>query len=330
MILIKYNEIMSNATVDPEMKSRIMAAVSKAIKEQPGGAVVTDLNKDIAKKDIDKEDAHIDESHINDDDRPVRKKKAKKTPISLVASIAAGVLVLLGIGALGIAGYFDRAKTASAPVVEHNTEVEYITNEIDSAIGAESPDAVYDAAGNDDNREVDAVLGGDNRNYSVNNNKNYVKNTDKNVKSEETTAANISETEGPTDQVMGDERLDKISKALPFDLKGTGTSQSGENISVEIFLGVEGEKILLYAAPEGTDLMKELYTVKYEGVAGTTPAGTAVTLYRIPFNNVKALSKGETSTDVNAALFTKGGRTYLILFSDIYTAEQIGKVVDAI
>ena len=30
MILIKYNEIMSNATVDPEMKSRVMAAVSKA------------------------------------------------------------------------------------------------------------------------------------------------------------------------------------------------------------------------------------------------------------------------------------------------------------
>ena len=44
--MIKYNEIMSNATVDPEMKSRVMAAVSKAIREQPGGAVVTELKKE--------------------------------------------------------------------------------------------------------------------------------------------------------------------------------------------------------------------------------------------------------------------------------------------
>ena len=133
-----------------------------------------------------------------------------------------------------------------------------------------------------------------------------------------------------TEQVIGDERLDRISKALPFDLMGTGSSAYGENIAVEIFLGTAGEKVLLYVAPEGTDLMKELYTAKYEGTAGTTTGGTSVTFYRIPFNNVKALAKGETSTDVNAALFTKGGKTYLILFSDIYSADAISKVIDAI
>ena len=37
---------MSNVTVDPEMKSRIMSAVSKAIKDQDnGGAEVTDLTE---------------------------------------------------------------------------------------------------------------------------------------------------------------------------------------------------------------------------------------------------------------------------------------------
>ena len=44
MILNKYNKIMSRVTVDPEMKSRVMSAVSNAIKENPdGAAVVTDI-----------------------------------------------------------------------------------------------------------------------------------------------------------------------------------------------------------------------------------------------------------------------------------------------
>ena len=309
--MIKYNEIMSNATVDPEMKSRIMDAVSKAIKEQPGGAVVTDLKRDIEKEEQAK---------------PVRKKKAQRIPVSVIASIAAGVIVLLGLGAFGLTSYFSRAKNASAPVHVHSSEIEV---EIDSAINA----GADPQAGNDGalNQEIDAVLSGsgnDKKNYNITTNTNTK--TD-NVKAEQTTTAEADgDREGPTSQVLGDPRLDKISKAMPFELKGTGSSSSGENIAIEIFLGVNGEKALLYAAPEGTDLMKEIYTVKYEGTGGTTPAGTAVTFYRIPFNNVKPLAKGETSTDSNAVLFTKGGKTYLILFSEIYTTEQMGKVVDTI
>ena len=94
-----------------------------------------------------------------------------------------------------------------------------------------------------------------------------------------------------------------------------------------VFVALQAKKVL--AEDEGTDLMKEIYTSKYEGTGSTTPGGTAVTLYRIPFNNVKALSKGETSADVNAALFTKGGKTYLLLFSDIYPVDAISKVIDA-
>ena len=128
---------------------------------------------------------------------------------------------------------------------------------------------------------------------------------------------------------MRAERLYKITKTLTCNLIAIVSRSVGEKNAVEIFLGTEGEKALLYAAPEGTDLMKEIYTSKYEGTGSTTPGGTAVTLYRIPFNNVKALSKGETSADVNAALFTKGGKTYLLLFSDIYPVDAISKVIDA-
>ena len=310
MILIKYNEIMSNATVDPEMKSRVMAAVSKAIREQPGGAVVTELKKDI---------------DIDDSAKPVRRKKAKKVPIPLIASIAAGVLVLLGIGALGIAGYFGTANKAATAIEEHNSEALYLDTEINSALGGD--EVKWDAAESQSTTEADTL---DNNRNTLSGDKNL--NTKNHTYKSEETTTTLTPPGGAvesTEQVMGDERLDKISKALPFKLMGTGSSSYGENIAVEIFLGTEGEKALLYAAPEGTDLMKEIYTSKYEGTGSTTPGGTAVTLYRIPFNNVKALSKGETSADVNAALFTKGGKTYLLLFSDIYPVDAISKVIDA-
>ncbi len=310
MILIKYNEIMSNATVDPEMKSRIMAAVSKAVREQPGGAVVTELKKDID-KDIDTEDLP----------KPVRRKKAKKVPIPLIASIAAGVLVLLGIGALGIAGVFRQASNAETTVQAHNSELEFLDTQINAAIEANGEPLQADELGGDK-----AVRDDKNDGTKSLDMKNHT------YKSEETTST-VSLPGGEvksTEQVMGDERLDRISKALPFNLMGTGASAYGENIAVEIFLGSQGEKVLLYVAPEGTDLMKEIYTAKYEGTGSTTPGGTAMTLYRIPFNNVKALSKGETSADVNAALFTKAGKTYLILFSNTYPVDAISKVVDAV
>ena len=51
---------MSNVTVDPEMKSRIMSAVSKAIKDQDGGAAVTDLT-DIRSEDIPETDNEPDD-----------------------------------------------------------------------------------------------------------------------------------------------------------------------------------------------------------------------------------------------------------------------------
>ena len=147
--MIKYNEIMSNATVDPEMKSRVMAAVSKAIREQPGGAVVTELKKDI---DIEEDDSP----------KPVRKKKAKRIPMPLIASIAAGVLVLLGLGALGISGYLGKAKSASNMVKTHNEDAVAYDTQIEAAIGAE-PEATGDSG---DNREIDAVYSNDSSNKS--------------------------------------------------------------------------------------------------------------------------------------------------------------------
>ena len=131
---------------------------------------------------------------------------------------------------------------------------------------------------------------------------------------------------------MGDARLDRIARALPFDIKGSGSGVFSDSISEEVFFGVNGEKVLLCSAPEGTDdLIKQVFhQTPAEGVAATSPSGIQVTLYRVTFANVKDLTGEEVSADVNAAVFVKGGKTYLLVFSDAQPADVILGVVDAV
>ena len=144
---------------------------------------------------------------------------------------------------------------------------------------------------------------------------------------------------------MGDERLDRLSKVLPFTIKGSGSGMYSDTIAEEVFFGNNGEKVLLFSAPEGTDLINVIsldnspegtvseiifHQNRTDGVPGTTPEGQAVTYYRVEFGNVTELAEGETSTDVNAAVFNKNGSTYLIIFSDIQPVDVIGSVIDVI
>ena len=172
MILNKYNEIMSNVTVDPEMKSRIMSAVSKAIKDQDnGGAEVTDLTE-IESEDIPETDYEPEKSPA-----PV-KKKARRIPIALITSIAAGLLVVLGVVAFFISSYLGRAKAASTTVKEHSDEVAMINDQIDSVIGKDNEvyeatttaNAASETAGD---AEGPGQGGSDNRNASINKDKNF-------------------------------------------------------------------------------------------------------------------------------------------------------------
>ena len=76
MILNKYNEIMNNVTVDPEMKSRIMGAVSAAIKEQSDSAVVTNIPRDKNRTESSVKNGQVRKAEV----KPVEtRKKAKKT-----------------------------------------------------------------------------------------------------------------------------------------------------------------------------------------------------------------------------------------------------------
>ena len=334
MILNKYNEIMNNVTVDPEMKNRIMGAVSAAIKEQSGSAVVTDIPKDKIRNENSGNKNQVRKAEV----KPAQtRKKAKRTPIAIISSIAAGILVIAG--AVFVVNYFhlgqnfrtseNTMKSVDTHSAALNTEaVEEVYEEtvagFDNSVAGETTEGATDGilsinTGSSYNYSADQVPGTDNREAE-------------NKTIDITVSTTLPEEESDESEVMGDARLDRIARALPFDIKGSGSGVFSDSISEEVFFGVNGEKVLLCSAPEGTDdLIKQVFhQTPAEGVAATSPSGIQVTLYRVTFANVKDLTGEEVSADVNAAVFVKGGKTYLLVFSDAQPADVILGVVDAV
>lgn len=331
MILNKYNEIMSNVTVDPEMKSRIMSAVSKAIKDQDGGAAVTDLT-DIRSEDIPETDNEPDDSG-----EPVRK-KARRIPVALITSIAAGLIVVIG-AVLFLGAYLTKAKAAETQVKEHNSEVAKVNDQIDSAIRANGGD-VYEATTTvadlngaaadteaetpeDKDRGNNPALSIDNKNYAVSSG-TYNLNPD-------TTRLPGDKEDVDYSQGIGNERIDKISRKIPFDLESTGSGKYADGSTKEVFFGEGGEKLIIVTASEEADVLKKVFpSNKSVAVAGTTPGGLAAELYYVPFGNVPKLGKNETTDKVNAAVFKKNGFKYLIVFSDTVTPDVLYGLIDVL
>lgn len=333
MILNKYNEIMERVTLDPEMKSRVMGAVSAAIKEQSANqATVTKLPKHVSEQKIRSQSET--ETHSRSEVQEKPKKKAKKTPIALISSIAAAVVVLAGAlfifshmgasapspvknladgaaAATTAAGEFsmDGGWKSDPEVAAHNQAVEEI--DFDSVLEETTVDSV----------SKDTLSSGGSNNYAVTG-------SDDGLTLETYYNRDV---ESDDNEGMGDIRLDRINKTLPFDLKGTGSGQFAEDIAMEVYMGEEGQKVVVLSAAEGKDLVaafEPFYNVA--GEANTTPAGTQVTLYKIAFGNVSVSAGSDDASQVNAALYTKNGQTYLLVFSDIQSVETILKVVDVI
>jgi hypothetical protein len=334
MILNKYNEIMNNVTVDPEMKNRIMGAVSAAIKEQSGSAVVTDIPKDKIRNENSGNKNQVRKAEV----KPAQtRKKAKKTPIAIISSIAAGILVIAG--AVFVVNYFHLGQNFRT---SENTMKSVDTHS--AALNTEAVDEVYEetVAGFDNAVAEETTEGATDGILSINTGSSYNYSADKvsgtdnrdaeNKTIDITVSTTLPEEESDESEVMGDARLDRIARALPFDIKGSGSGVFSDSISEEVFFGVNGEKVLLCSAPEGTDdLIKQVFhQTPAEDVAATSPSGIQVTLYRVTFANVKDLTGEEVSADVNAAVFVKGGKTYLLVFSDAQPADVILGVVDAV
>ena len=327
---------MNNVTVDPEMKNRIMGAVSAAIKEQSGSAVVTDIPKDKIRNENSGNKNQVRKAEV----KPAQtRKKAKKTPIAIISSIAAGVLIIAGV--LFVVRYLNMAKSAGAEntIQVHNDSVNFAANTeaAEAEVAYEETVAGFDNAVAEETTEgaTDGILGintGSSYNYTADIDPGTDNRDAENKTIDITVSTTLPEEESDESEVMGDARLDRIAKALPFDIKGSGSGVFSDSISEEVFFGVNGEKVLLCSAPEGTDdLIKQVFhQTPAEGVAATSPSGIQVTLYRVTFANVKDLTGEEVSADVNAAVFVKGGKTYLLVFSDTQPADVILGVVDAV
>lgn len=320
--MIKYNEIMENATVNPEMKSRIMSAVSAAIKEQSNNSVV--------EADFDDESTpfvsaipHTDKRESNevifdgDGETSVKRKKAKKSPIIWISSIAA-VVVIAG-GVIFVMTRLNNSKAESA----YNL----------GGQAAESIDSIPDVNFEEDREnpltQRDGVSYGD-KTLSA----ESVNGTDVTISvPRDTTGPVTAGVEGEMDvgnEGVGDARLDRIKKALPFDLKGSGTGKCYDVFEEEVFFGVNGERVLLLSGDINKLISYYLKDNNSVGTDVTTSGGTVLRLYRVVFGNVGELAKNEASADVNAALFKKDGKAYLIVFSDPQSTETISNVVDAL
>lgn len=311
MILNKYNEIMERVTIDPEMKSRVMSAVSTAIKEQAeGAAIVTELHSN--------ENSEYTKTRTG--------KKAKKTPIVVISSIAAAIVVLLG--ALFI---FNLMSSKGASTTQN--EAKHLG--FDSADIANATEAVEEMEETTSQKSVfyyietpvpEAGLDGADTAGAPNAGSGTY---DDSVEDPNTDLRNVT-VDINTDGVV-DDRVTNIESALPFDLKGNGKGKLADGIVTEVFLGEGGEKVVLYTADEGADLVKDFDSSnKSAGQDAVSPLGTQVKLFKLAFGNVITPANGETVTEFNAALFTKNGHTYLLVFSDVQSTDVILGVVDAV
>ena len=322
----KYNEIMERVTIDPEMKSRVMSAVSTAIKEQAeGAAIVTELHSN--------ENSEYTKTRTG--------KKAKNPPIVVISSIAAAIVVLLG--ALFIFNLMSSSKGASTTQDEakhlgiDSADIANATEHlgIDSADIANATEAVEEMEETTSQKSVfyyietpvpEAGLDGADTAGAPNAGSGTY---DDSVEDPNTDLRNVT-VDIKTDGVV-DDRVTNIGSALPFDLKGNGKGKLADGIVTEVFLGEGGEKVVLYTADEGADLVKDFDSSnKSAGQDAVSPLGTQVKLFKLAFGNVITPANGETVTEFNAALFTKNGHTYLLVFSDVQSTDVILGVVDAV
>ena len=311
MILNKYNEIMERVTIDPEMKSRVMSAVSTAIKEQAeGAAIVTELHSN--------ENSEYTKTRTG--------KKAKNPPIVVISSIAAAIVVLLG------ALFIFNLMSSKGVSTTQNDEKHLGIDSVDIANATEAVEEMEETTSQKsvfyyiETPVPEAGLDGADTAGAPNAGSGTY---DDSVEDPNTDLRNVT-VDIKTDGVV-DDRVTNIGSALPFDLKGNGKGKLADGIVTEVFLGEGGEKVVLYTADEGADLVKDFDSSnKSAGQDAVSPLGTQVKLFKLAFGNVITPANGETVTEFNAALFTKNGHTYLLVFSDVQSTDVILGVVDAV
>ena len=286
----KYNYFMSHIRVDDAMHRRIMDAVSGAIEQ---GTEITPLN------------------NVKEEDRvktPI-KRKAKVSVIKIISIAAAAILVVGGAVILS-------TRTMGTTKSMNEVAMETRAMEVDSAMR----------------------LDGENRNLTNNKNASFSagsagkKNIDGTVinravdgkKQEETIEGNeesdiktyapgSAPSEAPTEAEDDDVKKGDIKDSLPFKVKTVGSGSLKGNIAMTVYTGENGEKMILFKAPEGTDIVKAYYP-DFKGVPALlqTEAGQVFKAVDTSAGrNVVVKNAGP----FDAVTWTKDGSSYMIAFS---------------
>lgn len=286
----KYNDFMSHIRVDDAMHRRIMDAVSGAIEQ---GTEITPLN------------------NVKEEDRvktPI-KRKAKVSVIKIISIAAAAVLVVGGAVILS-------TRTMGTTKSMNEVAMETRAMEVDSAMR----------------------LDGENRNLTNNKNASFSagsagkKNIDGTVinraadgkKQEETIEGNeesdiktyapgSAPSEAPTEAEDDDVKKGDIKDSLPFKVKTVGSGSLKGNIAMTVYTGEKGEKMILFKAPEGTNIVKAYYP-DFKGVPALlqTEAGQVFKAVDTSAGrNVVVKNAGP----FDAVTWTKDGSSYMIAFS---------------
>ena len=286
----KYNDFMSHIRVDDAMHRRIMDAVSGAIEQ---GTEITPLN------------------NVKEEDRvktPI-KRKAKVSVIKIISIAAAAILVVGGAVILS-------TRTMGTTKSMNEVAMETRAMEVDSAMR----------------------LDGENRNLTNNKNASFSagsagkKNIDGTVinraadgkKQEETIEGNeesdiktyapgSAPSEAPTEAEDDDVKKGDIKDSLPFKVKTVGSGSLKGNIAMTVYTGEKGEKMILFKAPEGTNIVKAYYP-DFKGVPALlqTEAGQVFKAVDTSAGrNVVVKNAGP----FDAVTWTKDGSSYMIAFS---------------
>lgn len=310
---------MSHIRVDDEMHRRIMNAVSEAIEQgsetKPEDILSTHFKTSYV-------GAEISPLNSEEEDRvktPI-KRKAKVSVIK-VLSIAAAALIVVG-GAVMLATRTLGSAKSAMPMNEAAQATQAM--EVDGALRLDSDNRAYTA-----NKNAGVAAG--NGNKSVTGSLRINSASDKKseeAKEEETISGNdesdnktLAPSQAPADAsaettaaaTASAGNKGDIKDSLPFKVKTVGTGSLKGNITMTVYTGEKGEKMILFKAKEGTDIVKAYYP-KFKGKPALLQTESGQVFKAVDTSagkNVQVKNAGP----FDAVTWTKDGTAYMLMFS---------------
>lgn len=336
----KYNDFMSHIRVDDEMHRRIMDAVSDAIKENAESGNESDLTKHFETAYYKAEVQHLNSKDSrNEDGETSARKPARRSTISLIKgfSIAAAAVLVVG-GAIMFASRFGGTKSATLP---NRREAAYETaadaEQVDGGIqGYLKGKGTYT---NKDNTTGEGIAAANGSKKTINGNfgikgttaaavagsvDSALPGAEKKEESEDDARKVSPSEEAVTSGASGD-----IKDSLTFRVKTVGTGSLKNNkISMKVYTGTNGEKMILFTATEGTDIVKAYYP-DFKGTPALLQTEGGQVFKAIDTSVGRNATVGNTGP-YDAVTWTKNGTEYMVAFGSKTDVQVFISIMDKI